>query len=194
MIDKIIKVCEAKGYKFFDSGEFNLNIIGVRSSVKTPNGFDDTIHFIFKDKKGILVISSFPATTDPGLDYLKNPINPNGTAILVPGQYPGMWQIGFHQNKYEALVQAKPVKVYRDNDKDAEFDLDPKSIDSGLFGINMHHAYDKAIVAEVGKWSAGCQVIQYIEDFNYAMFLCRKGAANWGNNFTYTLLEEKDLG
>ena len=47
--------------------------------------------------------------------------NVKGTAILVPGQYRGAYKIGFHKGKYKALVQAKPVKLYIDNDKDNKY-------------------------------------------------------------------------
>ena len=123
------------------------------------------------------------------------PINPKGTAVLVPGQYRGTWQLGKHQGKYEALVQRKPVKVYRDNSKDEVIDYNNivTLVDEGYFGINIHRSnpYDQSY--EINKWSAGCQVFKKVDDFNAFMDLCRDSAKVYGPKFTYTLIEEKDL-
>ena len=121
-------------------------------------------------------------------------LNPKGTAILVPGQYRGCWQIGLHNGKYEALVQKKPVSVYRDGNKDLIYDLDPKKIDKGVFGINIHRSNPYGESATVDNWSAGCQVFASSKDFKEFMELCGKQKAMYGNSFTYTLLDEKDLG
>jgi len=43
----------AKGYAFFENGDFNLNIIGVRNSAtgqKVTNAFDDKIVVAYKEK------------------------------------------------------------------------------------------------------------------------------------------------
>ena len=46
--DRVKKIMERKGYKFFEKGNYNLNIIGVRSETKIANSFDDTLFCIFK--------------------------------------------------------------------------------------------------------------------------------------------------
>jgi len=51
----------------------------------------------------------------------------------------------------------KPVKVYRDNDKDEILDMTPDTIQAGLFGINIHRASVDHRPNRVGRWSAGCQ-------------------------------------
>jgi len=114
-------------------------------------------------------------------------MNTKGTAILVPGQYSQAYKLGLHRGKYEALVQAKPVKVYRDNDKDSVYDMLPSSIDTGFFGINIHKAgHDSTWVDD---WSAGCQVFKRAADFEAFMSLVRKAAKIYGNLFTYTLFD-----
>jgi len=136
---------------------------------------------------------SWPATTDPGQYWIENPISKDGTAILVPGQYRGSHMIGLHQGKYEALRQRKPVKVYRDNDKDLEYDTDEDTIKEGIYGINIHRSnpYDQSYY--VNKWSAGCQVFKKVADFHEFMDICRKAKDIWGNSFSYTLIESKEL-
>ena len=192
----IEQVMIRKGYRFF-KGVYNLNIIGVRSkeSVKQSNKFDDAIIVcwgIDSERTGIPNKLIFAATTDPGIKSLKAPMNAKGTAILVPGQYRGSHTIGFHQGKYEALVQCAPVKVYRDGDKDNILDMDKRTIDTGMFGINIHKAGIASVI--VDDWSAGCQVVAIEKDYAIFMDLCRKQKlAGYGDKFTYTLLEEKDL-
>lgn len=48
---------------------------------------------------------------------------PGGTAILCPGQYVDAYEVGNHNGKYEALLQGRPVKVWRDYDRDGKLDF-----------------------------------------------------------------------
>ena len=182
-----------KGYAFFRNGDYNLNIIGVRSDQgrKVTNKFDDFL-IVTYNANGKLNIKIYSITTEPGRYYMANKLgNAKGTAILVPNQYRGCWQIGKHNGKYDALVQVKPVSVYRDANKDLTYDL--KNIDIGLFGINIHRSNPYGTSATVDNWSAGCQVFANSSDFAEFMALCNKQKAKYGNSFTYTLLDEKDL-
>ena len=187
---------EAKSYKFFDTPDkrLNINLVGVRRDNQGTNTFDDFILVMYREEE-LMVSHRYPITTDPGKYWLLNPMNPKGTAVLAPGQYRGAWRIGKHQGKYEALVQRKPVKVYRDNTKDEQIDYSSisTSIDEGYFGINIHRSnpYDESYV--INKWSAGCQVFKAIEDYNKFMKTCKDSAQIYGNGFTYTLIDEKDL-
>lgn len=195
-IDNVKKVLDNKGYSFFGlENPFNVNIIGVRSFNTKANSFDDTLILIFSDYSGKNWNLQFDITTDPGLYYLNNPLNYKGTAILVPDQYRGVWEIRKHQGKYKALCEKsdKPVKVYRDNNRDAFLDFDRSTIEEGVFGINLHHSNYYTESFNVGKWSAGCQVFKRVKDFNYSMSIFREAKKIWGNSFTYTLLEEKDF-
>ena len=192
----IEQVMIRKGYRFF-KGVYNLNIIGVRSkeSIKQENRFDDILIVAFGLATSGYNSSTkfiFQITTDPGIKSLKVPMNAKGTAILVPGQYRGSHKLGLHQGKYEALVQCAPVKVYRDANKDSILDTDKRTIDTGMFGINIHKAGIASVI--VDGWSAGCQVLAIEKDYAIFMDLCRKQKlAGYGDKFTYTLLEEKDL-
>ncbi|MFC6633534.1 hypothetical protein [Microbulbifer taiwanensis] len=180
-----------KGYAFFDEGDYNLNLVGIRTADNTANTFNDFLSVAWRFD-GVPHCLTFAATTDPGLYWRKRPANVNGTAIVVPGQYPGLWQKGLHQGKYAALVQRGPVQVYRDNDCDQVLDQDAP-IDTGLFGINCHRANAHRESHQVDKWSAGCQVLAHPKDFDLLMALCERAAENWGRSFTYTLIEEGDL-
>lgn len=188
-------IFKRKGYAFFTKGEYNLNIIGVRSynRHKVTNRFDDALVVIYNNSKGWQKLI-YPITTEPGRYYMMQKMcNIKGTAILVPNQYRGCWKIGKHNNQYLALVQAKPVSVYRDSNKDDVYDYDPKTIDNGLFGINIHKSNQYRVSKTVDNWSAGCQVFADPIHFQSFMNLCKKQSERYGNSFTYTLLEEKDL-
>jgi len=116
-------------------------------------------------------------------------LNVSGTAILVPGQYRGVYKIGKHRGQYEALVQlGGRVKVYRDRNKDEVLDMNPDTADEGYFGINIHKAGTQS--TEVNKWSAGCQVFANEYDFRQFMNLVKRSAELWGETFTYTLVDE----
>ena len=90
-----------QGYRVF-TRPFELNIIGIRSQNLVPNTFNDRITVVYKDDVGQWQFQSFPATTDPGTFWLKNPLNPQGTAVLKAGQYLNSHVIGLHRSKYLA--------------------------------------------------------------------------------------------
>ncbi len=186
MLQNVIKLLQNKGYKIF-SKPFELNIIGIRNNKIIANSFNDTINIFYTDDKGVIQFHSFNATTNPGSFWLQHPINKNGTAILKPNQYTNTYAVGLHRNKYQALIQQKPVTVYRDNDKNIAITLSKE--EKGLFGINIHHAAAIGTTKTVDKYSAGCQVFANITDFNLMMQLAKKHKTLYGNNFTYTLLQ-----
>ena len=180
-----------KGFAYFSDGELNLNIIGVRQSStgnKVTNLFDDFLTLSYKHN-GAWVFKQWAATTDPGTKGVKEFHNAAGVARLVAGQYRGSHAIGLHQGKYEALRQAKNVKVYRDANKDMTYD--ESKIQEGVFGINIHKAGADSTYVE--NWSEGCQVFKKSADFDEFMVIVKKAAALHGNSFTYTLLNSNEI-
>ena len=141
--EQIEKTLNSKGYKYFtDSKEkgYDVNIIGIRNSEtkdKITNRFDDLITISYKDEDGNWQYHEFDCTTDPGTHWEQNLLNKKGVAILKPGQYRGSHKLGLHQGKYEALRQKKPVKVYRDKNKDGDYDLLEENVHEGIFGIKL---------------------------------------------------------
>lgn len=188
LAEKILKAFDKKGYKFF-KGTYNVNIIGIRSKNMVPDKFDDLLVVIYQNYLNQTVVKRFDMTTDPGLYYLENPINIKGTAILFPDQYKGAFALGKHKG-YPALVQVKNMKVWRDNNRDSNFNAG--DLDEGNFGLRIHRAYKKGST-KVGKWSAGCQVVAEPVEFDYFIRICTEAATIYGNSFTYTLLLEKEL-
>lgn len=189
---KLHEIFARKNYSFFvnDRKDYNVNIVGVRSADMTPDVFNDYISVCWK-YLGRWYNHVYECTTDPGLYYLNNPMNCKGTAILVPAQYKGAYMIGIHKT-YEALRQKKPMKYWRDNNRDNRYDMSGKIYEE-IGYTDIHRANDKKKSYVVGKFSAGCQVISDSRDFSEFMSICRKSAAIYGNSFTYTLLTEDDF-
>jgi hypothetical protein len=124
---------------------------------------------------------------------MKDPMNKNGCAILVPEQYRSTYKLDLHRGKYLALCQRKDVQVYRDNNKDYNYDYDPKTIQTGMFGINIHRASAYRELENVGANSAGCQVFQDPNEYDIFIDLCKKSQESWGEWFSYSLIEERDF-
>lgn len=193
--EQIAAAVKAKDYMWFETGNYNLNIVGVRNSStgdQITNKFDDLITVSYMIE-GMWHFHQYQATTDPGKHWAENLLNSDGVAILVPGQYRGSHHIGLHQGKYKALRQKNPVKVYRDNNLDGEYDKLEENIKEGLFGINIHRASATGTSTQIDKWSAGCQVIASNQDFAEFMELATRSSSAWGNSFTYTLIESQDI-
>ena len=183
-----------KNYAFFLAGDYNLNIFGIRKYPGTVNKFDDVIGLAYK-VNSVWTLKMYDATTDPGLYWMNNLMNVDGTAILKEGQYRGAWKIGLHKGQYQALVQNKNITVYRDRNKDNKHDFDENRLQSGMFGINIHRATANAgqKSVQVDKWSAGCQVIAANADFKEFMNIVNKAAKLYGKTFTYTLIDILDF-
>lgn len=195
-VKQVEEAVRGHGYAWFDNGKpYNLNIVGIRNQGADAkvNQFDDLIMAAWLDGRD-WVRYALPATTDPGLYWLRRLINPKGCAILVPGQYRGTYRIDYHRGAYKALCQrGGPVKVYRDKNRNDIVDLDPKTVDVGWFGINIHRANPSGVTEMVNRWSAGCQVIADANDFASFMRVCERARGIYGNSFTYTLIEEQDI-
>ena len=192
----IFKILREKGFEVFEKGFYNLNIIGIRSDQQgaVTNLYDDLLVVIYQTPRGIWNKQIYKITTEPGLYYTQHPMNSKGTAILVPGQYRGCYKVGKHQGKYDALVQQKAVKVYRDDNKDKVYNLKPECVDNGIFGINIHRSNEWVESQYVNKYSAGCQVFANPNEFDSFMRLCKLQNQYYpSNSFTYTLLDESEL-
>ena len=198
--EQLQKAVESKGYKWFSDDNnkgYDVNIVGIRNSKtkgRVTNAFDDKITISYKID-GAWKYHQFNCTTDPGSHWVENILNDKGVAILKPGQYRGSHKLRLHAGKYLALGQKKDVTVYRDNNRDANYDLSETNTDTGVFGINIHRATSRAgnKSTRVDKWSAGCQVIADNDDWHEFLDICQSAREIHGNSFSYTLIESKDI-
>lgn len=178
------------GYPFFDEGNYNLNLIGVRTRDRHSNTFNDILIVAYRNL-GIGTINVFPITTDPGVYFREHPLNIRGTAILAQGHHSKLWTLGKHQGKYDALVQINNCVVYRDNNMDQVLDMCPTMADDGLHGINLHKAGH--VSSQVDRWSAGCQVMAKQDDYDILMAIIKRSHTKWGPFWSYTLIDEELL-
>ena len=135
----------------------------------------------------------FSITTDPSDLNLIKPINSKGCAILKEGQFRDAFKVGKHKGDYPALVQVKPLPLYRDNNRDNKLDLSGR-ISYEMAGINIHRASKWKIIRTIGLYSAGCQVFESVRDYeDKFMPLVNKAKDLYGNSFTYTLTNIKEF-
>jgi hypothetical protein len=180
--EKIEKTLKSKDYVFFENGELNINIVGIRNSAtgkRVTNLFDDWMTISYQEN-GEWKYFEWPCTVDNG----------DGSARLVEGQYRGCFTIGLHQGKYTALKQCKPLKVYRDwNLKDGTYD--ESKIYNDVAGLNIHKAGLNS--QQVNNWSEGCQVFKMSPDFDAFMKIVLQSSSIHGKIFTYTLINSNDI-
>ena len=195
MLPPVLQRIDTLGHEIFTGENYDLNLFGIRSAQIKSGDFDDWIGCAYR-VRGEWRIHYWAATTDPGTYYLESPLNVKGTAILVPGQYRGVYGIGTHKS-YEALTQQNGrVEVFRDRNRDRILDRDPDHVEEGYFGINIHASSsspyeDNKESVEVNRWSAGCQVHATSEGFRDMMALAKLQIAETGvDTFTYTLIDD----
>lgn len=197
--EQIEKAVKGKGYTWFENGDYNLNIVCVRTIHKDKDGkinnkvtnlFDDYITLNFKID-GKWQSFSWMATTDPGNKAFLKPSNKNGVARLIPGQYRSTHEVRKHQGKYDALCQkfGAKLKVWRDNNKDLI--MNENKIFDDVSGLNIHKAGTASTYVE--NWSEACMVFKYAKDFEVFMKYVKIALKKYSNSFTITLIESTDI-
>jgi hypothetical protein len=187
-LQKIKAILRHKNYRLY-TRPYELNIVGLRSKSVEPNSFDDEIHVFYKVATFNWNYHVFKATTDPGTYWLRQPMQPQGTAILSQGQFVDAYELGLHRGQYTALVQRKPLTIVRDYNRDAILDFNNGTSIHGQFGINIHRANRSGSTLHVDKNSAGCQVFKNASDFEIFIRLCQQHKQLYGNHFTYSLID-----
>jgi hypothetical protein len=67
--ETVMAACAKLGYKYFEKGEYNVNIIGIRNSStgnKVTNAFDDWMTLSYKDDKGVWQFHKLVCDHGPG--------------------------------------------------------------------------------------------------------------------------------
>lgn len=191
---RLIEIAKELNYPIFRQNEkypINLNIWGIRSKDINTKYYNDVIVFFYERDFNIWESMIFEATTDPSNLNLEKPINSKGCAILREGYHEKLWKIGKHKNQYKALVQANPCCVIRDNNKDDKIDISHNT-NYGMFGINLHRASSWQVKDEISLYSAGCQVIKDVNQWNDIIIPLITKAV--GNEYqSYILINEIDL-
>lgn len=193
-VDVLIEAYRRMGYRLFDTGEYNLNLFGIRNEDDPhSNRFNDILGVLYK-KGGNWILKKYDGTTDPGLDGRIQPINSKGVAILAPGYHKAAFKLGYHKGQYRSLVQNSPLPLYRDNNKDDKLDFTSKPVPE-MAGINFHRATAKPgqVSTLVQNWSAGCMVVAGNSDFNEFIQLCETAGKMYGPVFSFALFKQSEV-
>lgn len=194
-IDEIRKAYEHKGYGF-DSSIMAINLFGIRNKDVLANTFDDLVGIVVRDINGQMITIQCEATTDPGTYYRENPMNVDGTAIIVPGFYKDCYKVGTHKGK-EAMEQIAPMLYVRDKNKNKILDFLYKTIGYKKYLQNGRTDIHRAGLDSktVDNWSAGCQVVAKEAEFLALMKIINSSIAyGHANVFSYALFEIEDFG
>lgn len=195
LVTNILDQYRIKKYNL-KTNPYEMNIFAIRTIDNQANTFNDYVGLIFRDEKNNWQLRLWSATTDAGLFYRLHPDNVNGTAIIVPGQYEGVYKVGLHKG-YEAMEQIGNIKYIRDNNKNAVLDwiynVVGAKYEIAINKTNIHHAGENS--TQVDNWSAGCIVFSKITEFLSFMGLvkCSIDQYHFPNLFDLTLFEEKDF-
>ena len=183
------------GYIWFED---KPNIIAVRTALQVPDVFNDLFFIAYKEK-GVEKLYSTTITTEPGVYYQKNLLNPKGCFIMMPNQMIDAYAPGFHQNKPDHRCLRSVGKIYglREDDKDGialnDKDAVAQWYEGSEVGANIHGAKKTVDLTEiVGMNSAGCQVHSRWSKKEEMMDIVEKIYPHL-KRVTYTLLLEKDL-
>lgn len=193
MINSLRNLYKKNGFVFRET----INIYGFRDdSCQEDDVWNDYIGVCFPGENKIFI---FSATTDPGVYFTKNPYEGTGGAMhLCLGQYTETYQVGNHMGKKALCQWNKPVRIWRDADKDFKFSEGDIVDNNSWNGTNIHYP-GKDAEFKIKYSSAGCQVIKpdsedYYKQWEYFFKLVTDAMSNYGIKFVdYTLFDMKDI-
>lgn len=197
--EQIKNAVTSLGFKWF-TGPFSVNYVHERADFVATNHFSDLLHTCWLDDKGVKHILTIPWTTKPGLKgSLLNPLTVRGitgTAVIQsPQQVVGGWEFKDTDkefSKYPYFRQVKPVKYWRDGDKDLEIDKvqEEEEINGTHWHIMSH--IDTMGSGNVNNFSLGC-VGAPEPEFEKILPITRKTTGVYGTRVTGTFIESKHI-
>lgn len=196
-LERVIKAMLAKGFWIARHPScYNIVTVEGHDADGTPNRDERNVYndvklvFVVTEDGTPVVDGRFVCTTTPSIYWTVNPMNPAGAFNIAPGQQK-CWALGNYKG-VQALRQVEPIKGYRDRDRRGIRDL--RYPVEGLFGVHHHHGASNK--EDMGRSSAGCQVIcgtSKHEDFIEIALDDARFEANNGYRFMATVLEQKDV-
>lgn len=162
-------------------------ILGVQSNEDAFNEFDDKF-YVFHGERFITVTSGTTNAGTTGLmGYQK--YNRHGCAVIKTDEwYYTLWRPGLHRGRMPALRQSRPIKYFRDWNKNRRAEQIGKMYE-GIIGINFHtviYGVRSGFWRRfIGGWSVGCQVCNVVSDYYRILDLC-----NDQETVSYCLIEE----
>jgi hypothetical protein len=137
----------------------------------------------------------YQITTVPSLAfYGKDPLNPKGTGIKLPGDT--LYFLKEHtlgHGKYKMMVEGEKINVARYPIGVTKFETyKPSDVYNESCGMEIHRSSTKGVGVCVGPWSAGCQVFADYEEFKEFISKAEKESMNAGK-FIYALIQLDDV-
>lgn len=175
-----------------------INVFGIRDERGMK---DDVINdwICIADSKTEEVYK-FKGSVDPGIFYTNHMISSNlkGVAHIALGNHPKVYMVGLHKGKYEAMVQqGNKIKIWRDVDKNFKFTKGKDIVSTGWYGVNIHRMSDWKILTKIGRYSAGCNIIQNVKDFSNFLKIVKNSnhykKYRGGARFSYTLISINEI-
>jgi hypothetical protein len=194
-IERIHEVMKKAGMKVFTQ-PYSVTLGGIRTKDNIANTFNDWLFASYWNVDGDLIFAIVPGTTDAGLTARIKPSNPKGTCIIQHGiQHKGVYELQNptifkdergHKGK-EAFRQIKPMKYWRDNDRDNI--LETGSLEETSLSFTNGHDMG-TLGKEVNGWSEGCwgsteKNMQLLYDIGWTQF-----NHNLGKTFSFAMLHE----
>lgn len=166
-----------------------INLFGIRDDSGMSKDLINDVLGFWTDEEICIV----PGTTDPGVYWTaSDERNKAGTFHLLEGHHETIWTIGKHKG-YEALVNdyrfCRPTKGWRDANYNYIYDKKDRIV-CDYYGINFHRMHVSAIAKLIGKYSAGCQVVQNPKDFEYIL---QQVKASGEKVFNYMLFRKEEV-
>lgn len=169
-----------------------VNMFGLRNeSDQDKDVWNDKIGVVFQHK-----VYLYSGTCDPSAYWTKicGPTG-KGVAHICLGYHENVYMVGEHKG-HEAMVQyGNKIRIWRDGNNNFRKDNED-IIQTGYFGTNIHRASAIKVTDKIGKYSAGCQVINDVEDHLKYMSIVKssnKYKSNKKSRFSYMLLKESDV-
>jgi hypothetical protein len=206
-VERTREALRKKGYAFFEAGDYNLNIIGVRNKQIFDNKFSDRLILLYK-VNGIWRTLETAWTTLAGTAGKGGEQNPltaqetgtgvSGTAVIIPNQYRRVYKFVdnyFLWLSYPYFAQVNNMQYWRDNDKNGK--ITKGKIYSGNYATNLHRMSNnnepRTVINDMFvAWSQGCNGSPEPE-YKKILPIVRESVKRYGDIFTYTLLDKEDF-
>lgn len=163
-------------------------LVGVQSVADVPNSFDDLFYLFYGDRFVMLTTGTTNAGKNALLQFDKEGLS--GAAVWKTDVfYEDLFVNGLHKGKMKCLRQQKPIKYYRDDNKNDKAE-EIGEVHEGIIYANFHgvdyEPNSKKIATQINGWSYGCQVCNNMPEYLFIIQLTE----TCGKAVSYALLKE----
>lgn len=180
-----------KNYLFFESGNYNINLIFERTNDLITNYFTDFLHLCYKDDNGQPKILSISATTKPGINncetFMLKPNQYRGSHYFTEGIANAQYPFSCPHFRQRLPLQCFPVK---NNIVNKEIIIQDSAMHTHIHCMTKQD--NQRIGNPIFTWSEECMGAEAV-NFNKILPVIREAVKVYGINFTITILETIDF-